>query len=132
MNIYEYGAMCMDKYKGFTLVELLVVIAIIGILVGIALPSYQAHVNKGNRVAAQLALNKLAQEFERVNARQGAYPTSLPTSIDAADAYTFALPLRTDDTYTITATPIGSDECGTLSITQAGQRLSSTSSGCWD
>ena len=121
----------MKKNKGFTLVEVLIVIAIIGILMGIALPSYQKYVQKGNRVAALLTLSQLAQQFERNHARQGIYPATIS---ETAETYTFTV-ARTDDTFTLTATPIGAsvgDECGTLTINQAGVTTSSGSSGCWD
>ena len=120
----------MIKKKGFTLTELLIVIAIIGILVAIVLPSYQEHIRTSNRVVAKLTLTKLAQELERANARQGIYPSSLSAS-HSTDTYTFS-PVITDDTFTITATPIGSDECSILSINQAGQTTSSTGSDCWN
>ena len=42
-----------EKAKGFTLMELLVVLAIIGILVAIAVPSYDAYLRRGSRAAAQ-------------------------------------------------------------------------------
>ena len=127
----------MEKNKGFTLIELLVVIAIIGILVGIALPSYQAHIQKGNRVAAQLALTQMAQQFERTHARQGAYPengdaTDVINSVDTPETYTFSSISDADaGTFTITATPTGSsvgDECGTMTIDQTTQ---TTPSNCW-
>jgi type IV pilus assembly protein PilE len=121
----------MARNNGFTIIELLIVISIIGVLIGIALPSYQAHIQKGNRVAAQLTLTKAAQQFERVNARQGAYPTTISES---ADTYTFSV-VRTDDTFTITATPTGSsvgDECATMTINQAGQTTPTTPNSCWN
>ena len=47
--------------EGFTLVELMVVVAIIGILAGIAYPSYMDYVRKGNRAKAQGFLMDVAQ-----------------------------------------------------------------------
>jgi type IV pilus assembly protein PilE len=121
----------MEKKKGFTLTELLIVIAIVGILTAIALPSYQTHIQKANRVAAQLALTKMAQEFERTSARQGDYPAG---STSNTDTYTF-LAVTSANTFTITATPKGSsvdDECGEMTINQAGQTTPSSPSSCWN
>ncbi|WP_413701422.1 type IV pilin protein [Psychromonas sp. KJ10-10] len=62
------------KFKqGFTLIELLIAIAIIGLLAGIAYPSYQESILKSRRVDAQSALLGLAQALERWNTTEGTY-----------------------------------------------------------
>ncbi len=128
----------MEKNKGFTLTELLIVIAIIGILVGIALPSYQSHIQKGNRVAAQLALTKMAQQFERAYAQQLSYPDSDSESLDTYDVSGKGYDLSGkgyNDTFTITATPKGSsvgDDCGIMTIDQTGATTDESSTiECW-
>ena len=121
----------MEKKKGFTLTELLIVIAIIGILVAIALPSYQEHIRTSNRIEAQLALTKIAQEFERSSARQGDYSIFV---LGDEDTDTYAITaVSDDDTFTITATAIDGSvndgyECDEMTINQAGQ---TTPSDCW-
>ncbi|MCE2595423.1 prepilin-type N-terminal cleavage/methylation domain-containing protein [Motilimonas cestriensis] len=121
------------KRNGFTLIEVLIVVAIIGILAAIALPSYRNHVLKSNRVDAQMALTEMAQIFERNYARQGVYPTAVP-SINKPDSYTFSLTASAaNSTFTLKAAPDtnqSADECGTLSINQAGA-LSAAKATCW-
>lgn len=121
------------KKNGFTLIEVMIVVAIIGILAAIALPSYTAYVQQSNRVDAQIALSEMAQVFERNYARQGEYPSALP-SVSTPDSYAFSLSVSTAAaTYTLTATPQGSqtgDECGTLTINQTGATTASKTH-CW-
>ena len=55
----------MIKQKAFTLIELMIVVAIVGILAGIAYPSYQDSVRKSRRADAKAALMGFANAMER-------------------------------------------------------------------
>lgn len=48
------------RQRGFTLIELLITVMIAAILSAIALPSYQGHLRKGSRAAAQALLVDVA------------------------------------------------------------------------
>ena len=50
----------MKRARGFTLVELVIVVAVIGILMAIAIPSYQNHLRKARRAEAQTYLLDIA------------------------------------------------------------------------
>jgi len=63
--------------RGFTLIELMIVIAIVGILAGIAYPSYMDHVRKGNRAKAQTFLMDVAQRQQSYLIVHRQYATSL-------------------------------------------------------
>lgn len=55
----------MKNNNGFTLVELMVVVAILGILVGIAIPSYNGYIQRSARATVKADLQEYAQRMER-------------------------------------------------------------------
>jgi len=129
------------KKNGFTLIELMITVAIVAILATIALPSYQDSVRKTQRATAQADLMQLASFMERFFTENNKYhqsnaatpvAVSLPSGV-SHDFYTYTLPTKTATTFTLQATPSGSqaaDTCGTLTITHTGAKGAATS-GCW-
>ncbi len=58
---------------GVSLIELIIVLLILGLLVGLAFPTYQSHVVAARRAQAQTALLTLANAMERHYAVSGSY-----------------------------------------------------------
>lgn len=142
---------------GFTVIELLIVLTIIGILMGIAVPSYSEHVRKGQRAQGATRLVQLAQLLERSYSDNGTYNTTLPAVLglaagttiysgsnnEAGTAYTIAFAGTPDTaTFTLVATPSGwtDSRCGPLTLNNAGVKGtrsdgstndSPAKPGCW-
>ena len=102
---------------GFTLIELMIAVAIVGILAVIAFPSYQDHMRKGRRSAAQSFLIDVAarQQQYLIDARSyaggaGALGTlNLAVPADVSRFYTVTIDPAAPTlppSYSITATPI--------------------------
>ena len=141
----------MDKYqnKGFTLIELLIAVAIVGILAGIAFPSYQDYVARSNRAEAQRELMLLANRMEQYFLDHRVYTTDMRLLGVAADPFitetgNYSIDASVDndaETYTITATAQGGQatsdsSCRRLTINELGQRggadASNNDSECWE
>jgi len=142
----------MTKQQAFTLIELMVAVAIVGILAGIAYPSYQDSVMKSRRADAKGALlgfaNAMERHFTETNSYLGAGTTNgntgIPTVFSATSPvdggtayYNLTINAATAASYTLNAAPTGAqanDKCGTLSLTQTGVRGISTAipvADCW-
>jgi type IV pilus assembly protein PilE len=128
----------MRRDKGFTLIEVMITVAIVAILAAIAYPSYQSHVVKTRRKAAEACLVELAQWMERyytTNMKyQGASLPSTQCQTELQDHYGFAFSGTPGATsYTIQATAKGHQlakdaSCSPLKLTHRGEK---TPAECW-
>lgn len=138
----------MGYLGGFTLIEMLVTVAILGILVAIAIPSYQEYVARANRAEAKSALLENAQFMERYFMSNGFYSTvkdsgvapNLPITIlpQSGGTQTYGIAAAVaNTTFTLTATAMNSmagDNCGNFTLTHTGVKGASGALGaaeCW-
>ena len=124
--------------RGFSLIELMVVVLIVGILAGIAVPSYLSSIRQSRRTDAKAALLDLAAREERYFAtNNGAYTSTLSnlgysSNIVGNGYYQVAVTSVTTGTttqaaaFTLTATPApGSPQlkdapCTSFTLTNTG------------
>jgi general secretion pathway protein G len=85
--------------KGYTLVELMIVISIVGILVTLAIPTFQHSVLKAKEAALKQNLFTLRGVIDQYYADKGNYPSGLEKLVE--DKYLREIPI---DPFTKTST----------------------------
>jgi type IV pilus assembly protein PilE len=126
-----------ERRRGFTLIEVMIVVAVIGILVGVAYPSYQDYLQKTRRADAQTVMLENAQALERFYITGNTYagaPLLADKSPKDGSTRHYGITIAADETsFTLTATPEGSqadDRCGTMTLTHNGVK-NAAESDCW-
>jgi type IV pilus assembly protein PilE len=134
------------KAAGFTLIEVMIAVVIIGIVAGIAVPSYSNYMTDARRTDAISFLSEVAGEQVRYFSDNNQYATTMK-ELGYGAAATFTTPEghymvsvnnATALKFLLTATPVtggkqASDaECANFTISNTGQRKSTgTKTDCW-
>lgn len=136
------------RIAGFTLIELLIIVVIVGILAGIAYPSYKDSVYKSRRSEAKAALSDLAarqeQYFQNFKEYAGAVSDLNRPDTTEGGWYVLSITIPTAAIvsstymgYTLEAQPTGDQtndtKCATFRLTHTGTRsvTGTQTTGCW-
>lgn len=119
------------RAHGFSLIELLVALAVVGVLAGLAYPSYTGHVERAHRAQARAALLEAAQYLERYYVANNTYATAvLPVALQTSPPGASGVDIRYRLSVEVTATGykvIATNAtlrggCDTLSLDHRGVR----------
>ena len=131
------------RRAGFTLIELMIAVTVVALLAGIAYPSYQDHLRKGRRAAAQAFLVEVGSKQQQylLDARKYAVGTGALTALNmtvpatVAQFYTITIEPNAPTvppTYRIVATPISGSvqvKDGALTLAQDGAKTRAGNAG---
>ncbi|MCL4697714.1 MAG: prepilin-type N-terminal cleavage/methylation domain-containing protein [Burkholderiaceae bacterium] len=128
--------------RGFTTIELLITIVILGILLAVALPSYQSSMRKSRRAEAFAALSNVQQAQERHRSTNATFTTlitaattatppglGLPATRTPNGYYDLAIGSADATTYVATATAVtgtsqaNDGDCAVLAVRVAGGNI---------
>jgi type IV pilus assembly protein PilE len=132
------------KQTGMTFVEIMVVVAIVGILAGIAYPSYQDSVRKARRADARTDLFALQLAMEKARGNCATYASAIGSGgcsggeveyTANTSYYTLSISGASASTYTLTATATGAQasdtDCATITLTRDGTQGGTSGDDCW-
>lgn len=127
------------RSRAFTLLEVAIALALIGILLSIAIPSYQRYVQRTYRAEAIRHMLAAADCQNRIKAQKGYFDTTrcAPAPDESRHAFSFQPANQAlADHYTVFAIPLGEDDqCGALGLDHTGSRSISNPDGsvskCW-
>ena len=121
------------RYKGFTLIELMIVVAIIGIIAGIAYPSFGESVKKARRSDARGGLVELALSQSKLRGSCTTYGSTIGAANSCANStvkgsstsengyYSFAISGATGNAFVLTASAKGAQlkdtDCLSMTVT---------------
>jgi len=127
-NSCKYGM----RHAGFTLIEVMIVVAIVAILAAIALPNYSDYVLRGRLVEAAATLSGHRVKMEQFYQDNRLYTNACAAGTIAAKpadtqyfAYTCTIPDA--QSYTLTATGLGSVDGFVFTIDQSNNRATTVS-----
>ena len=116
------------RSAGMTLIEIVLVVGLLGLLLSLAMPSYQSYLLRGHRVEAIRLLLTAAACQERHRARTGAYDTTRCAGSSDNEFYRLIIEPEEQSSSTeflLIAEPLKrqqTDICGSLSLDQSGTR----------
>ena len=119
------------KEVGFTLIELMVAVAIIGILVAVALPSYNDYIVRSRLPEATSALANNRVLMERFFQDNRTYLNATACTASSSQYFDFSCPTLTANTYTLQAQGKGTAAGFTFTLDQSGARATTAAPSGW-